>query len=158
MTSALCQSITLKEEAQDANDLWVVHGTNEKECRRGSKIKCGATIRLQHAGTGRWLHSHQFQSPLSKNQEVSAFGDSSKTDSGDNWKVECSGTYWKRTDSVRFKHVDTKKYLHSTGRHQFNRPIAGQREVCAHSSKTSALSEWKAAEGFFLKYMPKKAD
>lgn len=39
-------------------------------------------IRLQHLNTGRFLHSHLFTSPLSGNQEVSAFGDLSGGDTG----------------------------------------------------------------------------
>ncbi|EGD83215.1 mannosyltransferase [Salpingoeca rosetta] len=151
------QSVTIKSEGQDMNDLWQIAGASGKECRRGQKIKCGSTIRLFHVGSQKWLHSHNFQSPLSHNQEVSAFGDHSQSDTGDNWKVECSGTYWKRDDTVRFRHADTKMYLHSTGRHQFNRPISGQREVCAYA-KSSNLNQWRAAEGYFLKYMPKNAN
>ena len=40
-------------------------------------IKCGSTIRLQHLQTRMFLHSHNFRSPLSGNQEVSCFGDGS---------------------------------------------------------------------------------
>jgi hypothetical protein len=36
-------------------------------------IKCGSIIRLYHSGTGRYLHSHYHQSPISHQQEVSAF-------------------------------------------------------------------------------------
>lgn len=39
-------------------------------CKPGSPIKKKQRLRLQHSATRRWLHSHQFQSPLSGNQEV----------------------------------------------------------------------------------------
>ena len=45
-------------------------------------IKCGAGLRLQHLNTWRFLHSHHFSSPLSGNQEVSAFGDGTNGDTG----------------------------------------------------------------------------
>lgn len=45
-------------------------------------IKCGQTIRLQHLSTGRNLHSHTFVSPLSRNLEVSAFGERGEGDEG----------------------------------------------------------------------------
>ena len=49
-------------------------------CR--APIKCGSIIRLTHLNTNRNLHSHHFQSPLSRNLEVSAFGDSGTGDEG----------------------------------------------------------------------------
>ena len=50
-------------------------------------VKCGDTIRLLHIATRRNLHSHLFQSPLSNNQEVSAFGENGDGDEGDNWGI-----------------------------------------------------------------------
>ena len=41
-----------------------------KHCARGTPIKFGTHVRLQHTATRRWLHSHHFQSPLTNNQEV----------------------------------------------------------------------------------------
>ena len=38
-------------------------------------VDCGSLLRLQHLATGKFLHSHSFSSPLSSNQEVSAFGE-----------------------------------------------------------------------------------
>ena len=50
-------------------------------------IKCGQTIRLTHVTTDKNLHSHHFQSPLSHNLEVSAFGDEGEGDEGEcGWK------------------------------------------------------------------------
>ena len=37
-------------------------------------MKCNDTIRLEHLKTGKNLHSHNFASPVSKQQEVSAYG------------------------------------------------------------------------------------
>lgn len=49
-----------------------------------------------------------FSSPLSGNQEISAYGDESGDgDTGDHWTVVCSGDLWSRDDSVMLKHVDT---------------------------------------------------
>ena len=45
-------------------------------------VKCGEVIRLQHLSTKRNLHSHLFQSPMSRNQEVSAFGENGLGDTG----------------------------------------------------------------------------
>ncbi len=74
-------------------------------------IKCNSIIRLFHVTTKRNLHSHNFDSPLSHNQEVSAYGDEGVSDEGDLWKVVCTSQndYWLRKDSVRFQHVATGK-------------------------------------------------
>lgn len=63
----------------------------------------------QHLETRKWLHSHRHTSPLSGNQEISAYvGENT----GDHWRVECEG-HWVRDRTVSFFHVDTGVYLHS---------------------------------------------
>ena len=82
----------LKRGVDDINSMWTVYGGLGSPCVRGRAISSGTVIRLRHAATGRWLHSHQaFNSPLSNNQEVSAFGDDEETDDADNWKVVVDG-------------------------------------------------------------------
>ena len=51
-------------------------------CLCRAPIKCGSVIRLTHLNTNRNLHSHHFQSPLSRNLEVSAFGENGEGDEG----------------------------------------------------------------------------
>ena len=81
--------------------------TSSLFCR--TPVKCGSTIRLQHLASKKNLHSHYFQSPISHNQEVSAFGDDKGIgDEGDNWSVICKTKHWERKDTVRFKHSATK--------------------------------------------------
>lgn len=111
-------------------------------------IKCGDVIRLQHEQTGRNLHSHHFSSPLSGNQEISAYGENGVGDSGDYWRVECSGDYWNRDYPIKLHHVDTNVYLSISGR-TFGRPINGQLEVVGVSNDHQA-AEWKTAEGIFV--------
>lgn len=41
-------------------------------CAPGRPIKKLQHVRLQHGATRKWLHSHQFYSPMSGNQEVCA--------------------------------------------------------------------------------------
>jgi dolichyl-phosphate-mannose--protein O-mannosyl transferase len=63
-------------------------------CKTGQAVKCGDLIRLEHNLTGRNLHSHAgFYSPLSNNQEVSAFGDGGDGDMGDDWEIDCNKNY-----------------------------------------------------------------
>lgn len=144
------QSVTGMKSKTDHNSYWAVKAAFQQSCERGEPIKCGSLIRFQHMATGKYLHSHLFSSPLSNNQEVSAFGEEDKTsDSGDNWKLLCDDDFWSRDDAVRLQHVDTGHYLHMTG-NSFGRPIAGQYEVCAHYS-SSAGSYWKVQEGVYVK-------
>lgn len=115
------QSVTGVDENEDGNSYWQVKGAMESSkdsssggtegptCIRGTPIKCGDVIRLQHLNTARNLHSHLFTSPLSGNQEISAFGEHGTGDTGDNWIITCSGDYWERDDNVRLKHADTEK-------------------------------------------------
>jgi dolichyl-phosphate-mannose--protein O-mannosyl transferase len=74
-------------------------------------IKCDNVIRLFHVTTRRNLHSHTYPSPLSNNQEVSAYGEDGVGDEGDRWKVICTtkNDYWLRKDPIRFQHVVTGK-------------------------------------------------
>jgi dolichyl-phosphate-mannose--protein O-mannosyl transferase len=51
-------------------------------CFYRQPIECGQTIRMTHVSTNRNLHSHHFQSPLSHNLEVSAYGDNGEGDEG----------------------------------------------------------------------------
>lgn len=52
-------------------------------------VKCGNIIRMQHLATSKNLHSHHFASPLSGNQEVSAYGD----EQGMFWKIKYNGGF-----------------------------------------------------------------
>ncbi|GCB62537.1 stromal cell-derived factor 2-like [Scyliorhinus torazame] len=145
------QSVTGVTEADDSNSYWRIRGKSDIVCERGNVVKCGDTIRLTHINTGRNLHSHHFTSPLSGNQEVSAFGEEGEGDSLDNWTVVCSGTYWERLNPVRFKHTSTEAMLSITGE-QYGRPINGQLEV--HGMQYSnQYNSWKVMEGIFMKPM-----
>ncbi|XP_028322645.1 stromal cell-derived factor 2 [Gouania willdenowi] len=143
------QSVTGVSEIEDSNSYWRVRGTSDTSCHRGTPVKCGQTIRLTHVSTGRNLHSHHFTSPLSSNQEVSAFGEEGEGDYLDNWTVQCSGSLWQRAEAIRFRHKATDALLSVTGE-QYGRPIHGQSEVHAMSSP-SEHSLWKAMEGIFMK-------
>ena len=99
-------------------------------------VECGQKIRFEHITTSRNLHSHHFGSPLSNAQEVSAFGDEGEGDTGDVWTVVCDGDFWRRDDSVMFKHVDTGVFLGASG-HTYGRPIHGQMEIVGLSMPDS---------------------
>ena len=107
------------------------------------------------------LHSHHFSSPLTNQQEVSAFGEMGEGDTGDVWKVivvflkwnnsfylikkvVCDTDYWQRDQAVQFKHVDTGVYLGSSGQ-TFGRPISGQMEIIG-TSRPDGSTKWRTQE------------
>ncbi|XP_036385240.1 stromal cell-derived factor 2-like [Megalops cyprinoides] len=143
------QSVTGVESADDANSYWRIRGKPNADCQRGAPIQCGQAIRITHMNTGRNLHTHHFVSPLSGNQEVSAFGENGEGDDLDVWMVQCSGSHWERDDAVRFKHPSTEVFLSVTGE-QYGHPIRGQREVHGMTS-ANHNNYWKAMEGVFIK-------
>jgi len=143
------QSVTGSSSPDDHNSYWIVRGKHGSRCDRGQIIKCGDEIRLQHLSTKRNLHSHFFQSPITHQQEVSAFGENGDGDTGDNWKVKCSSKNWNRKDKIRFQHVDTGYFLHISPE-KFGRPIAGQHEICGKYTEESN-NLWIAQEGVYVK-------
>ncbi|CDS11210.1 hypothetical protein LRAMOSA03473 [Lichtheimia ramosa] len=143
------QSITAFPENDDSNSFWIVRAGVGKQCKRGEPVPCGSNIRLQHANTKAYLHSHQHISPLSHQQEVSCFDGE---DTGDDWKVQCSSSstkHWLREEPVQFVHVDTKYYLSSSAQHKYGQPIPGQLEVAAAKS-SSKNTKWMAQEGVYF--------
>eukprot|EP01137_Pigoraptor_chileana_P028473 Opistho-2@962 len=145
------QSVTGVAASDDTNSYWQVRGAHGELCKRGERVPCNSKIRLTHVNTRRNLHTHNFASPLSQNAEVSAFGEGGEGDTGDSWIVECAEPFWFRDEPVRFKSVDTKRYLHCTGTHGFGRPIAGQFEICGFP-RANGDNLWRAEEGIYIKY------
>lgn len=143
------QSVTGVGASDDHNSYWQVKAKTGNSCVRGTPVKCGQTIRLTHVSTKKNLHSHHFQSPLSHNLEVSAFGENGDGDEGDNWVVVCNSKFWSRDSLFRLKHVTTEHYLHVSG-DTFGRPINGQKEISAYPSPRDS-NYWKAAEGIYVK-------
>lgn len=144
------QSVTGTSVGEDVNSHWIIKGENGSLCTRGEPIKCGMVINLEHSTTNRNLHTHYFQSPLSGYQEISCYGDNGVGDVGDNWKVLCSGSHWRRDTEVYFKHVSTAVFLCATD-NKYGRPISDQYEIAGGYKIDSCASEWKAAEGIFIK-------
>lgn len=105
-------------------------------------------MRLQHLATKRFLHSHHFQSPLSGNQEISAYGENGVGDTGDNWELACHHGDWQRDQPIKLRHSDTGAFLAVSGR-TFGRPINGQMEVIGAATAGHA-SDWKTAEGLYV--------
>lgn len=145
------QSVTAVKNVDDHNSYWqVLPAKNNKGVNRGDNVRCGSTVRLLHLATRRNLHSHLFVSPLSNNQEVSAFGENGEGDEGDHWVVDCDlDESWSRNEAVRLQHRQTQKFLHVSG-DQYGRPIAGQLEVSCYGYR-NAYNLWKVQEGVYIK-------
>lgn len=151
------QIVTFIKEPDSSNALWWLRPQDhrsdleypeESSCKLAEPIRCGSTIRITHSDTVRNLHSHDVESVLSRQQEVSCFGSGyGKGDGGDNWKVECANPaskYWKRNTGVRLKHVDTGKYIGTAKKLEFNTetcghncPIMGHLEAFCRASSDS---------------------
>jgi dolichyl-phosphate-mannose--protein O-mannosyl transferase len=142
------QIVTWIPNKAETSALWWLRMSHHspEECDPGTPIKCGDKIRLTHVATKRNLHTHGIPSPLSKQQEVSGFGDNGVGDGGDDWIVECvqpgHGGMWKRGHSVRLFHVDTGKYLGGSASVKFtqsncghNCPIMNHMEAFGRSQK-----------------------
>jgi dolichyl-phosphate-mannose--protein O-mannosyl transferase len=78
------------------------HALQDEPCPQGEYIKKGRQVRLQHVGTKKWLHSHLHRSPLSGQQEVSAYGSSQQSDTGDVWTItwDSSAASWDTATKV----------------------------------------------------------
>jgi dolichyl-phosphate-mannose--protein O-mannosyl transferase len=155
------QSVTATSDKGEGGSLWVVKdaSTSSIACEIGDPIKCNTKLRLEHASTGKNLHSHLFRAALTGNQEVSAFGENGAGDTGDNWIIRCDSareTYWRRNAPIHFEHVDTKKWLYTTQQAKFNQqncgqgcPIAGQTEVSA-ANKRSQATKFRTGQGVYF--------
>lgn len=77
-------------------------------------VKDGDIIRLLHTSTGRNLHSHPINAPITSNQwEVSCYGNDTIGDVQDNWKVEIVDDV-AYTDKDRVRSLTTRFRLRHT--------------------------------------------
>jgi len=121
-------------------------------------VTCGSVVKLQHALTKHYLHSHEVAyGSGSGQQSVTAFPDSD--DANSYWTIRpavgkgCQqGQHIKNGDVIRLQHLSTKKWLHS---HLHQSPLSGNQEVSGYGSQgqsdtgdnwileTDKGSEWK---------------
>eukprot|EP01128_Nolandella_sp_AFSM9_P005354 TRINITY_DN2568_c0_g1_i1.p1 TRINITY_DN2568_c0_g1~~TRINITY_DN2568_c0_g1_i1.p1 ORF type:complete len:219 (+),score=42.95 TRINITY_DN2568_c0_g1_i1:155-811(+) len=148
------QSVTGQNNKDDDGSYWVVQGPlGQPPCKQGDAFTNKGAVRLLHVNTQKYLHSHGHQSPLSQQQEVSAFGNG-RGDMGDNWVLHLmqGEKEWKRNAKVRLQHQSSHRYLEATD-FTYRQPIHGQREiVCLLNppSQSSTQAIWTASEGVFF--------
>jgi hypothetical protein len=132
---------------RDDNDFWFVkgpHGTADDH-KDKEVVQNGDIIRLEHLLSARNLHSHgNYPSPLTGQQEVTAFGELGKGDGNDNWKVEVKdGGKWQSNKRIRLIHVNTNCALHSHSGHSHAQLTVGQQEVTAYKNRDD--NDWWSA-------------
>lgn len=118
---------------------------NETSIPQGRPVECGATIRLQHAATQAWLHSHAIAGHFGYGYEVSGFDSS---DSGDFWELECVGAdAWSADTPVKLRHIDTGLFLAANESSVYPDETGGGYEVVA---TTGGNDEWVVCGGIFV--------
>lgn len=151
------QIVTWIPDRSATGALWLVRGPDgEEECEPGTPVQCGSKVRFTHTETRRNLHTHGIQSPLSRQQEITGYGEDGTGDTGDDWVVECSGKYWMREKPVRFLNKDTSRYLGGSNNVKFTQqncghgcPILHHLEAFGRKQKDS-YSELKVELGVLL--------
>jgi len=164
------QIVTAVSNPVTHNTLWWVREPSnpsdrgsEAACKEGtaSPIQCNQIIRLTHLDTMRNLHSHNVKSPLSRQQEVSGYGQGDGNgDNGDDWRVVCAASganYWRREAKIYLQHVDSGKFLGASSTVKFtqqncghNCPIMNHAEVFARSSQDH-YGQWFVESGVHIR-------
>ncbi|XP_077123622.1 protein O-mannosyl-transferase 2 isoform X5 [Ranitomeya variabilis] len=109
---------------KDPNNLWMVKKHNAEYGNDSDSalefVHHGDLIRLEHKGTGRNLHSHQREAPLTKKHlQVTAYGTNGSGDTNDFWRIEVTGGKNKvkvLRSQIRLLHLSTGCALGSSGK------------------------------------------
>lgn len=142
----------------DTGSMWTFKQAEGKPaCLSGEILNCGSIVRLEHMSTRRNLHSHNYKSPLSSNQEVSAYGVKGLGDQGDDWELVCEGNTEYIVGDAQFslKHVGSGAFLYSHRAYRFDDsncrgcPINGQSEISSRKRKDGDTL-WKVVGGYFF--------
>ncbi|MCQ3973381.1 MAG: hypothetical protein DPW09_08060 [Anaerolineae bacterium] len=132
----------------DENDYWIVKGPDAtpESYKTGHPVEHGDVIRLEHERTRKNLHSHSSHlSPVTGQQEVTAFGENGGGDFNDNWRVEVDGGgTWSTHKRVRLAHVETEYVLHSHKDKSDPENTMGQQEVTCYHIRD--INDWWRAE------------
>ncbi|MDD2710715.1 MAG: hypothetical protein PHV34_22270 [Verrucomicrobiae bacterium] len=135
------QQIVNASALKDNSTVWIVKGAHELggSYPTGEEVKQEDVIRLEHVATHKNLHSHNdHPSPLTRQQEVTAYGADGIGDDNDNWVVKLSGSrLWTFGIQVRLVHKNTSMALHSHSGYAHPLFTAGDQEVTAFDSSDS---------------------
>jgi dolichyl-phosphate-mannose--protein O-mannosyl transferase len=151
------QVVTAARERADHRLYWTVLPPNDAASKVSKPVACGSDIILVHSATSKNLFSRRERGIISGQQFVTTQGSMNAVDPGDIFKVECvtSTPNWTRESPVKFRHVQTGKYLKTSGRfvyHNGNCPncsINGDREISTGEPSASE-DRWAASDGVFF--------
>ena len=160
-TGSGLQIVTAVQSDKELNSLFTIkEGENYPTKINGDPVLCGDIIRLEHIGTGKNLHSHDFKSFVTNSQEACAFGEDGNGDVNDNFRISC----YKQNDNdiitgkteFFLQHVPTENWLYINyktsmydDRNCRGCPIRGQREVSLTSKKDKQCL-WKVIGGIIF--------
>lgn len=152
------QIITGFKEDNNANSLFTIKEAEGLAPKiSGEPVKCGDSIRLEHVTTQKNLHSHEFPSFITGEQEACAFGENGIGDVNDNFIISCykmedGETVTGKTEFF-LRHNATQKWLHIKYQNSLYHdgncqgcPIRGQREVALKEKKDKQCL-WKVVGG-----------
>ncbi|XP_069807058.1 protein O-mannosyl-transferase 2 isoform X2 [Dendropsophus ebraccatus] len=107
---------------KDQNNQWIVkkHDAEYDPEAPLEFVHHGDIIRLEHKSTGRNLHSHQREAPLTKKHlQVTAYGTNGTGDNNDFWRIEVTGGSHKvkvLRSQIRLLHLSMGCTLGSSGK------------------------------------------
>jgi len=125
------QQMVVGARIRSADTFWIVKSRHSLGASSPSTpVKHGDIVRLEHVSTKRNLHSHGDRpSPITKQQEVTCYGEQGIGDANDDWKLDLpAGEFWEEGTPFRLVHVSTGKVLHSHG-HEDTQLTAGEQEI-----------------------------
>lgn len=129
------QQMVVGRNRSDSGGIWIVRGqdSNGPEYGTGTPVSNGAIIRLTHEETRRNLHSHGDRlSPLTGQQEVTAYGNDGIGNDDDNWRLQIVGDangHWTKDQQFNLIHCKTGLALHSHGEHSNPTLTNGEQEI-----------------------------
>ncbi|CEP16151.1 hypothetical protein [Parasitella parasitica] len=133
--------------------IFIVNPPTGTEIEGGTEVNFGDTIRLRHLVTRANLHSHSgIESPVTKQQEVTCYGDDDTSDANDEWIVEqwtfdenenedfeLEDPTWYTGRSFFLRHKETGLTLHSHDEH-----LTGeQNEVTCYGNGPEENDRWR---------------
>ncbi|KAM4690845.1 protein O-mannosyl-transferase 2 [Rhinophrynus dorsalis] len=107
---------------KDQNNLWIIKKYDYDYDPEGPLefVRHGDIIRLEHKMTGRNLHSHPREAPLTKKHlQVTAYGTNGTGDTNDYWRIEVVGSRKEvkvLRSQIRLLHLSTGCLLGSSGK------------------------------------------
>ncbi|HVT73841.1 MAG TPA: MIR domain-containing protein [Lacunisphaera sp.] len=142
------QQIVGANALSDSDAIWLVKGSDGSGTgyRAGETVNHGDIIRLEHVATAKNLHSHSKLSPLTRQQEVTAYSDGRPGigDGNDNWRVDLGVPGpWLENATMCLDFRSTARVLHSHSGYAHPALTAGLQEVTAYP-RDDANDMWQA--------------